>query len=368
MGGCEARSGRRSARRRFLEQALAIEAEDARSAGELGFMARIFVQATLPHSRPATHEFERVNGRYSLHLVAPPSVGLPYGSYPRLVLAWLTTEAVRTKSPEIRLGPTFSEFMYRLGLTPVTGKRGTVPRLRDQLHRLFSTTIRWTYTDESDGRASGRGYVIAGEHHLRWSSTDPARRSLWRSRVVLSQDFFDEIRKGAVPVDLRALRLLKRSPLALDTYVWLTYRMSYLRRPCLIPWEALQKQFGADYGRLADFQQRLLRSLALVMQVYPHARVSRTALGLRLYRSPTHVAAHGVDADSGPRPERPTASLLRIRSSTRPTASYEAKLHQRWSLPIRVAVPVLKTPQLARRDQKLDEAQPPSLGGRGGRS
>jgi hypothetical protein len=61
MGGCEARSGPRSARARFLEQALAIEAEDARSAGELGFMARIFVQATLPHSRLASHEFERVN-------------------------------------------------------------------------------------------------------------------------------------------------------------------------------------------------------------------------------------------------------------------------------------------------------------------
>jgi nucleoside-diphosphate-sugar epimerase len=52
---------------------LEIEAEDARSAGELGFMARIFVQATLPHSRPTAHEFERFNGRYSLHLVAPLS-------------------------------------------------------------------------------------------------------------------------------------------------------------------------------------------------------------------------------------------------------------------------------------------------------
>jgi len=157
MGGCEARSSGRSPRARFLEQALAIEAVDAKSAGELGFVPRILVQATLPHSRPEMHEFERVNGRYSLHLTAPPFVGLPYGSYPRLVLAWLTTEAVRTKSPEIRLGPTFSDFMYRLGLTPVTGKRGTVPRLRDQLHRLFSTTIRWTYTDKTKGRASGRG-------------------------------------------------------------------------------------------------------------------------------------------------------------------------------------------------------------------
>jgi hypothetical protein len=273
MCGCEAPTGRRSSRARFLEQALAIEAQDARSVGELGFMARIFVQATLPHSRPTVHEFERVNGRYSLHLVAPPAVGLPYGSYPRLVLAWLTTEAVRKKSPEIQLGPTFSDFMYRLGLSPVTGKRGSVSRLRDQLHRLFSTTIRWTYTNESQGRARGCGYVIAGEHHLWWSPADPAQRPLWRSRVVLGGEFFDEITRSAVPVDQRTLRLLKRSPLAQDIYVWLTYRMSYLRRPCLIPWEALRRQFGADYARPPDFRRSFLRSLLLVLHAYPPVRV-----------------------------------------------------------------------------------------------
>jgi len=289
MGGCEADSHRRSARRRFLEQALSIEAVDARSAGELGFMPRIFVQATLPHSRPATHEFERINGRYSLHLTAPPSVGLPYGSYPRLVLAWLTTEAVRTKNPEIRLRPTFSDFMYRLGLTPVTGKRGTVSRVRDQLHRLFSTTIRWTFTDEAEGRAGGRGLVIAGEHELWWSPGDPAQQPSWRSRFVLGSEFFDEITRSAVPVDLRALRLLKRSPLALDIYVWLTYRMSYLRRPCLIPLEALQGQFGAHYARPTDFRRRFLRALSQVLQVYAQARVSEATQGLWLRPSPCHV-------------------------------------------------------------------------------
>ncbi len=289
MAVSEPRSAMRSARSRLPEQALAIEATDARTAGEVGFMARIFVQAALPHSRPKSHEFERVNGRYSLHLVAPPSVGLPFGSYPRLVLAWLTTEAVRTKSSEIQLGPTFSDFMYRLGLTPVTGKRGTVPRLRDQLHRLFSTTIRWSYTDESKGRASGRGFLIAGEHHLWWSPQDPAELPLWRSRLVLGQEFFDETTSSAVPVDLRALRLFKRSPLALDIYVWLTYRMSYLRRPCMIPWDALQNQFGGDYARPRDFRRSFLSSLAHVLRVYSRARVQGSVEGLLLLPSPTHL-------------------------------------------------------------------------------
>lgn len=174
-------------------------------------------------------------------------------------------------------------------VTPVTGKRGTVPRLRDQLHRLFSTTIRWTYTDEARGHASGRGYVIAGEHQLWWSPRDPAQQPSWRSRVVLGSEFFEEVTRSAAPVDLRAIRQLQRSPLALDIYVWLTYRMSYLKRPCLIPWEALRMQFGADYARPTDFRQRFLRSVAQVLMVYPQARVSEATQGLWLRPSPCHV-------------------------------------------------------------------------------
>ena len=272
-----------------LERALELDTIYARTAGTIGFMPRILVQATLPHSRPKTHEFERVNGRYTLHVHAPPSVGLPYGTYPRLVITWLCTQAVKAKSAEIELGPTFSDFMYRLGLSPIGGKRGTTPRLRDQLHRLFSTTIRWSYLDERRGHAGGRGYVIAGEHHLSWAPGDPAQRPGWRSRIVLSLDFFNEITRAPVPIDRRAHRVLQRSPLAIDIYTWLTYRMSYLRRLCLIPWPALRSQFGADYARVRDFRRRFVMQLGAVLHVYPAARVTETDEGLLLYPSSPHV-------------------------------------------------------------------------------
>jgi hypothetical protein len=236
---------------------------------------------------------------------APPSVGLPYGSYPRLALAWLSTEAVRTRSREIELGPTFSSFMYKLGLTPITGKRGTTSRLRDQLHRLFSTTIPCSYSDEDEGHAAGLGYTIAHKHQLWWSPRDPELGFgdwLGRGRgltclypkscssvVVLSTEFYDELVGHAVPIDLRALKALKGSPLALDIYSWLTYRMSYLRKPCLIPWDALQTQFGADYGRLRDFKRRFLRHLGEVLQVYPSARIRVTSTFVTLRPSSPHI-------------------------------------------------------------------------------
>lgn len=81
--------GRRVSRQshdRLITDALAIEAQDARDAGALGYTARALVQATLRHSRPEGHEFERRNGAFNLVMLAPSKVGLPYGVIPRLML------------------------------------------------------------------------------------------------------------------------------------------------------------------------------------------------------------------------------------------------------------------------------------------
>ena len=64
----------------LIADTLAIEAESAQNAGALGFLARAMVQATLPHKKVAGNEFERKNGAYTLHLLAPAKVGLPYGT------------------------------------------------------------------------------------------------------------------------------------------------------------------------------------------------------------------------------------------------------------------------------------------------
>jgi len=115
------------------------------------------------------------------------------------------------------------------------------------------------------------------------------RQSIWRPKVVLSLEIFQEFTRSAVPIDLRAVHQLKGSPLAIDIYVWLTYRMSYLRRPSLIPWTALRNQFGADYSRTRDFRRGFLTRLKTVVHVYPNARVQETDRGLHLYPSPSHV-------------------------------------------------------------------------------
>jgi len=60
--------------------------------------------------------------------------------------------------------------------------------------------------------------------------------------------FFEQLIAAPVPLDLRAIRALTQSPLALDLYVWAARRVSYLKRPTLISGEALRGSFGAGYA------------------------------------------------------------------------------------------------------------------------
>ena len=120
-------------------------------------------------------------------------------------------------------------------------------------------------------------------------AVEPRRQG--SDELALSRRFFQEITRSAVPVDLRAIERLKGSPLAIDIYIWLTYRMSYLRRPCLIPWKALQLQFGATYSRSRDLRRSFCAHLRDVVGVYPAVRLRQKDTGLLIYPSPPHVQA-----------------------------------------------------------------------------
>jgi hypothetical protein len=250
----------------IINDALAIEAESAQDAGALGFMARAMVQATLPHKKVVGNEFERRNGNYTLTLLAPSKIGLPYGTVPRLLLAWLTTEAVKTQSRELELGDSLSGFMRELDMVPTGGRWGSINRLKDQTKRLFSCTVSATYEDGQ--KSAFLNQSIASKAVLWWDAKDPEQAGLWQSQVTLSEAFFSEVVSHPVPVDMRALKALKKSPLALDTYCWLTYRASYTKRPSVIPWSALALQFGSDYAELRFFKRAFLEELRKVVTVY----------------------------------------------------------------------------------------------------
>lgn len=255
---------------------------------ELGFMARVFVQATLPHKSTDSLVYTRRNGHLTLKITADKDFGLPYGRYPRLLLAWMTREACRKKSRRLELGNSLSSFMAQLGLTPTGGRSGTIPRLRDQMTRLFLSTVSFTDYDPTGGRIADDRFTVADRTRLWWSPSNDQETPFFGSYVVLSELGYRALAERPVPVDMSALRSL-RSPLALDVYCWLTYRNSYLRRPTRIPWPALAAQFGAGYSDRRNFKRKFRNALRQVLMLYPEARVAQVSGGLRLIPSLSHI-------------------------------------------------------------------------------
>ena len=248
------------------------------------YMARQLVQATLPHRDPGKIEaWQRTNGKLTL-VIRPGwdskkqcSVGYPYGTVPRLLLVWLTTEALRKHSRLIYPSDTVVGFMRELGLDPETGggKRGDAHRLREQMERLFRASISFEI-NEDDGSTEWRNMPVVDRTKTWWDFHDSTQDALFESVIELGEKFYEAIIAAPVVVDLRALRALKRSPLALDLYAWATYRtftVTQAGKPAFISWAGLAGQIGGDYADLKDFRKKAIASFRKVEAVYPALRL-----------------------------------------------------------------------------------------------
>ena len=106
----------------------------------MGFMARMMALCSLPRTNPGNRlQYKRVNGPYTLVMFSNGETKLSYGNLARLLLAWVTTEAVCTQSRELILGDSLSDFMRTLGIYHSGGAAHI--RLRNQMDRLFNAHV-----------------------------------------------------------------------------------------------------------------------------------------------------------------------------------------------------------------------------------
>ena len=271
-----------------VTQLIAAREADA----ELGFMARLLALCSLPRTDPKQRlQYVRRNGPYSLHMTATGSAKLPYGNIPRLLLAWVCSEAVRTQSRELVLGASLSAFMRDLGLDSSSGAGRR--RLRAQMDRLFNATVSLTYEHEH-----GKQFVtsqIADSGEFWWDAKRPDQASLWESKIELGEKFFHEIIEHPIPLDMNTLRSLKRSTLGLDLYLWLTYRTFNLTRPLRLTWRQLYRQFGADPVKASKvaqqaFRRDCLRELQKIQRAWPDLHYQPVKGALLLSPSPPRIA------------------------------------------------------------------------------
>jgi hypothetical protein len=269
---------------------LSTSAQEARS---LGFSTRVLVQASLPHSEPTNNPraWIRRNGNYSL-IIQPgvdssgESLGFPHGNIPRLVLAYLTTSVVRTKSREIDLGTSLSAFMREIGLYS-NGR--DIRRVKEQLARLFSASITFRFDDEKARLIGGAHRPIAREFQFWWDDRHPEQQTLFPNFVRLDEEFHREILEHPVPMDLRAIQALKQSSLALDIYTWLNHRMSYLDKQVRIPWKSIEQHIGSDYKSTREFSRWSREALIKIKAIWPELQVDFVHGGLLLKPSRPHV-------------------------------------------------------------------------------
>ena len=195
---------------------------------------------------------------------------LPYGPLPRLLLVWMCSEATRTRSRELFLGDSLSDFMKELGMEPVGSPR---TRLRNQMDRLFNASVSLIYENKRDKVTLNS--QIADRTEFWWNERKPDERTLWQSKIELGEKFFQEIIRNPVPLDMNILKALTRSPLGLDLYVWLNYRMFSLERPFQLTWPQIYRQFGVNPAKathnntVQDFRKDCLRELSKLKAAWP---------------------------------------------------------------------------------------------------
>jgi hypothetical protein len=280
---------------RLIRSSVAIEADAPDS---ILYQHTVFCQTGLPYRDPgnAARLWHRTQGAAHLEVEAGRAfhtqkgdfvnVGLPFGPKPRLILAYLNAEALRTRSPVVEVEDSLTAFVQRIGLC----REGrSIKAVKDQLTRLATAEIRLAIAMPGTPTKQIQAHIVKGFEL--WLPKDQRQRVLWPSSIVLSTDYFESLQAHAVPLDERAIAALSHSAIALDAYCWLAQRLHRVdpHRPAFIPWAALKNQFGQGYGRMCDFKHKFRQTLGLVTSQYRAARIELDDRGMTIRNSPPPV-------------------------------------------------------------------------------
>jgi len=283
--------------RKLIDTRLTIMDESPGS-DDMTFMHSIMCQIGLPRSKVNDLEFERVCGAAGLYIRAGKlwdgkqfvQQMVPYGPMPRLIMAFMNTQALRNKTPEIEVGQSASDMLRKLGTEATGGKNGSLTMFRNQTKALAacSMTIGFAQND--------RAYTYDGKpirQFEAWITQEEGQPALWPGVITLSDEYYKTLREHAVPLDLRALMGLKGSALAMDIYTWLAERLHRIGpRPVILHWKSLREQFGQEFnGKDADkdFKKKFLPAFKKVLAVYPEAKAKQVTGGMMLMASPPPI-------------------------------------------------------------------------------
>ena len=276
---------------RAIKTSVAIEMDPPE---QISYQHTVLCQTSLPYRNPGEKilEWEREQGLVSLLVQAGKAknpdtrkwvqLGLPFGPKPRLILAHLNAQAIKTGSPVIEMEDSLTAFVKR-----IQGRSPTGPEFRkfkDHLGRLSAATIRMAVS--TDEHALQVNSQIVDAFDL-WFPKKEGQRVLWPSTIHLNERYFSSLQNHAVPLDERALSALGHSSMALDIYCWLAQRLHRIpeNRPQFITWAAIKEQFGQGYKEMKFFRRTFRIALKQVLIQYQAASIEDDHRGLTLRNS-----------------------------------------------------------------------------------
>ena len=261
----------------------------------MGFAFSGWAQCALPHRKLAPEAHWGIAAENIRLLVEPGKrlvgtsgdaefVGVPFGSYARLILLYLQTEALRTGSREVELGGSLRDWLSRIGVSygGVTAKS-----VRDQAERLSMCKLSFHFNFQG-GRKTGLVNQTIVDRALFLETDDltkPRQGRLCLEAAKLSEGFFEQLKRHPLPLEEAAIKSLNNQSAALDCYLWLAYRLHVLNGDLTISWPALKDQFGTAFKKIGGFKSWFLAPggpLALALAVYPAAKVDVAIPGLIL--------------------------------------------------------------------------------------
>ena len=258
--------------------------------GQIGIAHAGFAMAALPHKRTQEAVWERDSGQIKLLVEsgldsAKQPIGIPYGSIARMILLYLQTQAVRTRSRDVELGASMNAWLGAMGIT-VGGN--TYRLVREQAHRI--SRCRLTFFRRTQGAEMVTNGAFVRDAILPLSPDLSGQSNLWQESVRLDEGFYQSLIEHPLPLREAAIRNISSRSMAIDLYIWLAYRLHVLRAPLAVTWLALHSQFGEGYREVRFFRRDVLPSLRLALAVYPEAQVViDDRKGLTLLPSPPPV-------------------------------------------------------------------------------
>jgi len=286
-------------KRRLKKLDAIANVHDSKYRRQCAYSARPFVLCGIPVRRPQKHslEYSRQNGKFRLRVIGHPDYGLPFGQ-DRLLLIWIASVATWQKTRVIRFRSA-ATILETFGL-PKDGRY--YKRLIAGFERIFYSTFFFASDEEVAEKVvitqtSFRFVSTLKLWYLRGASTEPEPdTTLGENTIVLSEEFWTEIQRHPIPIDLTVVRALADSPGNLDLYIWLVWRCWTAKTQVSIPLfgaEGLVSQLGnSENLRERDFRRQVAKWLQITRQLWPECRATISERGENLVLNPVKEVSH----------------------------------------------------------------------------